>query len=161
MKPMPCTRPGFDMGHEIATPQYGRAISPGDRAVTSSWPPVSESPALLAMFGAHRATNPDIPEPRTNLGSLEHRDLSAKGVANTGFKDVAVHSVTKDWAVHSIEQFWNDLVKGGAPILMTTNSMPDDVRREKSRIALDYLHGSIGLNTKSLSAIALLGCGCK
>lgn len=138
-----------------------RTLKPGGRAVISSWAPVSESSAMIAMFGALRAMNPDIPEPRTNLESLENRDLFETELANAGFKDVAVHSVTKDWTFHSLEQFWNDTVKGSAPILMMKNSMPDDVWREKSRIALDYLRGSIGPDTKSLSAVAFLGYGRK
>lgn len=138
-----------------------RTLKPGGRTVVSSWAPVSESSAMIAMFGALRAINPDIPEPRTNLESLENRDLFATELANAGFTDVAVHSVSKDWTFHSLEQFWNDTVKGSAPIQMMKNSMPDAVWSEKSRIALDYLRGSIGPHTKSLSAVAFLGCGRK
>jgi len=138
-----------------------RTLKPGGRAVVSSWAPVSESSAMIATFGALRAMNPGVPEPRTNLESLENRDLFETELANAGFKDVAVHSVTKDWTFHSLEQFWNDLVKGSAPILMMKNNMPDDVWGEKSRIALDYLGGSIDADTKSLSAVAFLGYGRK
>lgn len=138
-----------------------RTLKPGGRVVISSWAPVSESPAMIAMFGAIRAMNPEIPEPRTNPESLENRDLFETELADAGFEDVAVHVVARDWPIHSVEGFWNDMVKGSAPILMMKNSMPEEAWSAKNRIALDYLRDAIGPDATSLSALALLGYGRK
>jgi hypothetical protein len=116
---------------------------------------------MIAMFGAIRAMNPEIPEPRTNLESLENRDLFKTELANAGFKDVAVHEVAADWPIQSVEEFWNGMVKGSAPILMMKNNMPEEAWRAKNRIALDYLGGAIRPDATSLSALAFLGYGRK
>ena len=60
-----------------------------------------------------------------------------------------------------MEKFWEDMIKGSAPLVMMKNSMPDEVWQKKSRIAVDYLHGVLNTLPTTLAADAWLGVGTK
>jgi len=134
-----------------------RTLKPGGTVVVSSWAPISQSSAMMAMFGALKAINPDIPEPQTDIDSLENPEFFEAELENAGFKDIEIHLVTKSNAINSVESFWNDMVKGSAPIVMMKNSMSEKEWEEKTQIALAYLDKTIGANPASLSADAWLG----
>lgn len=138
-----------------------RTLKPGGKTVISSWTPTAESPVMMAVFGALRAMNPDIPEPQTDITSLENPEVFETELKTTGFKNVEVMRVSKKIDVNSVEEFWADMVKGSAPIVMMKNSMPAEVWAEKNKIALDYLHDKIGEVPTTLSADAWFGIGTK
>jgi len=60
-----------------------------------------------------------------------------------------------------VAEFWDDMAKGRAPLVMMKNGIPNEVWREKNRIALDFLQGAIGDLSTTLSADAWLGLGVK
>ena len=82
-----------------------RTLKPDGCAVISSWAPVSQSPAMMAVFGALKAINPDISEPQTDIESLENPDFFKKELSEAGFRDVQIHLVTQRIAVNSVEEF--------------------------------------------------------
>ena len=41
--------------------------------------------------------------------------------------------------VTAIPEFWNDMVRGSAPLMMMKKAMGETVWREKEKLALDYL----------------------
>lgn len=138
-----------------------RTLKTGGKTIISSWAATTQSPIMMAMFGALKAMNPDLAEPQTDIESLENPDFFKAELLKAGFKDVKVLPVTGVIQVDSVEEFWVDMVKGSAPLVMMKNSMPEDVWQEKSRIALEYLHGVLDTLPTTLSADAWLGVGLK
>lgn len=138
-----------------------RTLKPGGRVCISSWAPVDRSPLMQVMFGALRAINPDIPEPKTNLESLENPDLLASELSAAGFGKVEVHRVTESIDFTSAAEFWDKMVRGSAPVLMMKSKMAEDRWREKSEIAVDYVARAVDAFPASLSSDAWLGVGVK
>ena len=138
-----------------------RTLKPGAKTVISSWAPTTQSPVMMAVFGALKAMNPDLPEPQSDIESLENPDFFRSELIKAGFKDVDVLPVTGSVQVNSVEEFWEDMIKGSAPIAMMKNNMPEEVWQEKNRIALDYLSGMMDTLPTTLSADAWFGVGVK
>lgn len=138
-----------------------RTLKSGGRVCVSSWAPVAQSPLMQVMFGALRAINPDIPEPKTNIDSLENPDLLVAELADAGFKGVEVHRVTKGMEFASAEEFWDKMAKGSAPVLMMRKKMGEDAWRVKSEIAVDHVARTVGVFPASLSADAWFGIAAK
>lgn len=138
-----------------------RTLKGGGKVIISSWAPVSRSPAMRTMFGAVKAINPDMPEPQTDVESLENPEFFKSELENNGFKDVAIHPVTYDFPVNSIDEFWRDMVRGSAPLVMLKNSMSEEEWQEKERVALEYLEKTLTQIPATLSSDAWLGCGRK
>ena len=133
-----------------------RTLKPGGKVVISSWAPVSQSPGMKAAFGALRAINPDVPEPQTDIASLENPEFFTQELTNAGFKDVEIHLVTGSMVAKSVESFWSDMVRGSAPIVMYKNSLSNEEWQEKNQIALEYLHETISDNLDGLTSDAWL-----
>ena len=138
-----------------------RTLKPGGKVVISSWAPVSQSPAMLAVFGALKAMNPYMPSPKDEIESLENPEFFTSELAGAGFRDVEMHRVTQAMSVGSVETFWADMVKGSAPIVMLKNSLSDEQWLEKNQLALDYLHKTLDVDSKELTSDAWLGVACK
>jgi ubiquinone/menaquinone biosynthesis C-methylase UbiE len=113
-----------------------RTLKPGGRACVSSWAPLREGSLTHVMFGAMRAINPDIPEPKTNIDSLENPDLLAAELTEAGLRGVEVHKVAKGLEFASAAELWDKMTKG--PVLMMKKKMGEDAWREKSEIAVDH-----------------------
>ncbi len=138
-----------------------RTLKPGGRICITSWAPVERSPIMQVMFGALRAIKPDMRAEKTDLDSLEDPDLLSSEIVAAGFGDVAVHGVTQSLSIESAEAFWENTVRGSAPVRMLQHSMPEEAWREKSTIAIDHLEQVIGTFPVTLSADAWLGIGIK
>ncbi|MDH3976183.1 MAG: class I SAM-dependent methyltransferase [Deltaproteobacteria bacterium] len=138
-----------------------RTLKPGGKVIISSWAPISQSPAMQTMFGAVRAIKPEMPEPQTDVESLENPEFFGKELESAGFKDVEIHPVTMDFPVNSIDEFWRDMVRGSAPLVMLKNSMSEEDWQEKEREALEYLDKTLTNIPASLTSDAWLGCGRK
>lgn len=138
-----------------------RTLKPGGRVIISSWAPVAQSSAMQTMFGAVRAMKPEIPEPQTVIDSLENPEFFKHELEKAGFKNCSVEVVTGQYPVNELEQFWNDMLKGSAPIVMMKNSMPEEEWIEKERIALDFLKTKLTDLPTVLTSDALLGYGIK
>ena len=138
-----------------------RTLKPQGRVCISSWAPVDCSPVMQTMFRAMKAIKPDLPDPKTDLESLENRDVLESEMAEAGFHDIKIHRVTHSIPVNSAEEFWEDMVKGSAPVTMLKNSMSEEVWNEKSEIAIASVRDIVGSFPTSLSADAWLGIGLK
>ncbi|MDH5356258.1 MAG: methyltransferase domain-containing protein [Gammaproteobacteria bacterium] len=138
-----------------------RTLKPGGKTVISSWAPTTQSPVMMTVFGALKAMNPDMPEPQTDIESLENPELFKAELRQAGFNNVDVLAVTKGVQVDSVEEFWDKMVKGSAPIVMMKNKLTDEVWQQKNRIALNYLHDTIGDLPTTLLADAWFGVGTK
>jgi ubiquinone/menaquinone biosynthesis C-methylase UbiE len=138
-----------------------RTLKPGGRACVSSWAPVKQSPLMQVMFGALRAINPDLPEPKTDIDSLENPDLLAAELAEAGFKGVEVHGVTRGVEFTSAAEFWDKMTKGSAPVLMMRKEMGEDAWCAKSEIAVEHVSRTVGAFPASLSSDAWFGVAAK
>lgn len=138
-----------------------RTLKPGGRVCVSSWAPVDRSPMVQGIFGALRAINPDIPEPKTDVGSLENPDVLSAELSAAGFRDVQVHGVTHCHEFASAAEFWDKMTKGSAPVMMMKSGMGEDAWRTKSEIAVDHIARTVGPFPASLSSDAWLGVGVK
>ena len=138
-----------------------RTLKPGGKIILTSWAPVAQSPAMQAVFGALRAMNPAIPEPQTVIDSLENPDFFRAELQRAGFRDINIVLKTQVMHYASIEQFWDDMVRGNAPIVMMKNGMNAAQWQEKNQIALDFLYTRLGKGAGSVSADAWLGMGVK
>jgi len=138
-----------------------RTLKPGGKVVISSWAPLSQSPVMQAMFGAFRAMNPNMPDPSTDLESLENPEFFQKQLEAAGFKQVEVKPVTQGHPLESVEKFWDDMVKGSAPLVMMKHRLPAQEWEDKNQIALDYLRKYFATANLNLSATAWFGVGQK
>lgn len=138
-----------------------RTLKPGGKVIISSWAPVSDSPAMQTMFGALKAMKPEIPDPQTDIESLENPEFFKTELEGAGFKGVEVVPVVGEYPVTNIASFWVDMVKGSAPIVMMKNNMSSHEWQEKERIALEYLTKRLANLPTVLTAKAWFGCGVK
>jgi len=138
-----------------------RTLKPGGKVIISSWAPVSQSPAMKAMFGAVRAIKPEMPEPQTDVESLENPEFFRKELERAGFNDVTIHAMTMELPVNSVADFWRDMVRGSAPLVMLQKSMSEEEWQEKECVALEYLNKTLTEIPTSLTSDAWLGYGRK
>lgn len=136
-----------------------RTLKPGGSAVITSWAPVDQSPAMMTMFGALRAINPDIPRPQRSVTTLEDPDVFRQEMQDAGFRNIEIRRVTKPFPVTSISEFWDFMVKGSAPIQMMKKSMGEAMWCEKEILALDYLRERLRTLPTELTSDAWMGVG--
>jgi len=138
-----------------------RTLKQGGRACVSSWAPVSQSPLNQVMFGALQTINPELPDPKTDVDSLENPDILAAELADAGFNDVEIHRVTKGMEFASAAEFWDKMARGSAPVLMMRRKMGEDAWRAKSDAAVEHVARTVGAFPAFLSADAWLGTATK
>ena len=81
---------------------------------------------------------------------------------DAGFRDVKIQSVTRfAFPILSIPKFWDDMVKGSAPIQMMKKSMGEAIWKEKEVLAIGYLEEKLTELPTRLSSDAWLGVGIK
>jgi ubiquinone/menaquinone biosynthesis C-methylase UbiE len=139
-----------------------RTLKPGGTIAVTSWAPIDRSPAMQLMFGAIRAIKPEIPEPQKSIDTLENPDVFKQEMQDAGFRDVKIQSVTRfAFPVVSIPKFWEDMVKGSAPIQMMKKAMGEAAWKEKEGLAIRYLEERLTGLPIRLSSDAWLGVGFK
>lgn len=138
-----------------------RTLKPGGSVAITSWAPVDQSPAMQTMFGALRAIKPDLPQPQRSVTTLENPDVFRQEMIDAGFRNVEIRSVTKPFPVTTIPEFWSDMVRGSAPLMMMKKAMGEMVWREKEKLALDYLKERLPSLPAELTSDAWLGIGVK
>lgn len=138
-----------------------RTLKPGGEVVISSWAPIADSPAMQLAYGAMQAMNPEMPDPKAEIQSLENNTFFKQELESAGFKDVTIHRVTEVYPIESIEAYWHSMVIGGAPIAMMKASMSRAEWLEKEKLALDYLSKALPETPTSRECDAWLGYGVK
>jgi hypothetical protein len=63
--------------------------------------------------------------------------------------------------IDNVEDTLDSMVRGGAPLAMLKNSMPDEIWQEKRAGMLDYLKRQLTRLPVTLSSRALIGTGSK
>ncbi|MDD2699934.1 MAG: methyltransferase domain-containing protein [Sideroxydans sp.] len=138
-----------------------RTLKTGGRIAVTSWAPMDQSPAMLTMFGALRAIKPDLPQPQRSVTTLENPDVFRTEMIAAGFKDVEIRPLTQGFPVASIPKFWEDMVKGSAPLVMMKKAMGEALWREKEKLAIAYLEEALASKPETLTSDAWLGIGVK
>ena len=136
-----------------------RTLKPGGKFVMTSWAPVARSPAMQAMFGAVRTIKPEIPEPQTDVESLENPEFFRAELEGAGFREVEVSPFTIQFTVSSIGEFWRDMVRGSAPLVMLKKGFSEKEWAEKEALALEYLRKTITEVPTSLGSDGWIGYG--
>lgn len=75
------------------------------------------------MFGALRAIKPDLPQPQRSVTTLENPERFKQEMEEAGFHNIEIRSVTKAFRTGSTHEFWDNIVKGSAPIQMMKKSI--------------------------------------
>ncbi|MDH2916058.1 MAG: hypothetical protein PXX77_04190 [Gallionella sp.] len=73
---------------------------------------------MQTMFGSLRAIKPDLPQPQRSVTTLEALERFKQEMAEVGFRNVEIRSVTKAFPIGSSDEFWGNMIKGSAPIQM-------------------------------------------
>jgi ubiquinone/menaquinone biosynthesis C-methylase UbiE len=137
-----------------------RTLKPGGSIAVTSWAPLDQSPAMQTMFGALRAIKPDLPQPQRSIATLENPDTFKHELQQTGFRNVEIRLVTKAFPVTTIPEFWENMVKGSAPIQMMKKALGEQWP-EKEKLALAYLEENLPELPTWLSSDAWLGTAVK
>ena len=139
-----------------------RTLKPDGSIAVTSWAPLDQSPAMQMMFGALKTIKPDLPEPQRAVASLENPDVFKQELLDAGFREVKIQRITKAaFPVESIPAFWDDMVKGSAPIQMLKKSMGETAWLEQEILAIKYLEENLPSVPTTLSSDAWLGLGIK
>jgi len=78
-----------------------------------------------------------------------------------GFRNIEIRQVTKAFPTGSTGEFWNNMVKGSAPIQMLKKGLGEALWREKEKLALAWLEETLPTLKKPLTSDAWLGVGVK
>lgn len=128
------------------------------------------------MFGALRAIKPDLPQPQRSVTTLENPERFKQEMEEAGFRNIEIRSVTKVFPVGTTGEFWDNMVKGSAPIQMMKKSimsvrgepvephsenMGEELWREKEKLALAWLEETLPTLKRPLTSDAWLGVGIK
>ena len=138
-----------------------RTLRHGGMTAVGSWVPVDESPAMDLMFGAIRAINPEIPEPKRVVDSLQDPNTFKAEMEAAGFKNVEIKRITKSLELKTHQEFWDTMVKGSAPIVVMKENMGEELWKEKEVVAMDFIKQKIPEVPASMPSSAWIGIGTK
>ena len=136
-----------------------RVLKPGGKAVVSSWAPVSDSPMMQLMFGALKAANPAMPEPKANTFNLENPDVFKSEMEAAGFKNVEIKRCTQYVEATSLEHFWEFMTVGSAPIVLLRKNSGEEKWKDMEVAALAYLRQEMQRFPCQLGSDAWVGVG--
>ena len=113
-----------------------------------------DADTLDLTFGALRAIKPDLPQPQRSVTTLENPERFMQEMQEAGFRNIEIRSVTKAFPTGSTGEFWDNMVKGSAPIqMMKTGIGRRIVAREGKACA-----GLAGRDTAYAEETADFGC---
>ena len=138
-----------------------RTLKPGGSIALTSSSPVDQPPPMLLMFGALRAIKPDLPQPQRSIGTLENPERFKQEMQEAGFRNIEIRNVTKAFPSGSTGEFWDNMVKGSAPIQMMKKGLGEELWREKEKLALAWLEETLPTLKMPLTSDAWLGVGVK
>jgi ubiquinone/menaquinone biosynthesis C-methylase UbiE len=145
----------FFPDRKLGMRELRRVLRSGGRALISSWAPVSESPAMTVLFGALRAIDPSRAAPETDVASLENPDVLRAELEEAGFQQVSIEAVPQAMDFNSPESFWDDMVRGAAPLALLRNQIGESEFARRTKIAHEFLRQHLG-TVRSLESTAYL-----
>jgi ubiquinone/menaquinone biosynthesis C-methylase UbiE len=139
-----------------------RTLKPGGSIAITSWAPVDQSPAMQTMFGALRAIKPDLPQPQRSVTTLENPERFKQEMEEAGFRNIEIRSVTEAFPVGTPAEFWDNMVKGSAPIQMMKKSImsvrgeisvrgePDGTTSHSTKLASEQVAGYVEPHSENM-----------
>ncbi len=136
-----------------------RVLRPGGQVLVSSWAPLALSPAMQVLFRALAAADPSRPEPQADITSLENPEVFERELRDAGFSEVKVEAVEHFLEVQSADEFWQELVRGAAPMALLRQKLGEPEWARQEAIALDYLRKELAEVPTRLGSMAYLAVG--
>ncbi len=140
--------------------ELARVLRPGGKTLISSWAPVDMSPAMRVLFGALAAIDPSRKMPERDISSLENPEVFRAELEESGFGSVTVEAVEMYLDVESPEAFWDEMVRGAAPLTLLRKRVGEEEFARQTAIAHEYLREELQGIT-SLASVAHLAFGKK
>jgi SAM-dependent methyltransferase len=135
-----------------------RVLTPGGRAVVSSWAPLAG--AFGSVMEAIRAMLPGLPFGQ-GKGPLSDRDEFATEMRNAGFASVAMHTELHTLTAPSLVDFWASCQRTTAPIVLLRRKLGEDQWQQVATGVEQLLRNQYGEGPIEISATAHLGVGTK
>lgn len=136
-----------------------RVLRPGGQVLVSSWAPVALSPAIQLLFGALRAADPSFSDPKSDPTSLENPEVFERELRQAGFRDVTVEAVEHVMEVHSADDFWQEMVRGSAPMKLLRRKLGEAEWTRQEEVARAHLQKTLTEFPARIGSTAYLGVG--
>lgn len=120
-----------------------RVLVPGGQILVSSWAAAEQSPLVQVIASALRpADAPAGPPPP--LAGLEDPAVFEAELRQAGFADIDIRPVAHAVKVDDVATFWQDMVRGTAPLAAWKQDAGADEWATVERQALDRLKAMLG-----------------
>lgn len=115
-----------------------RVLKPGGRVMVSAWAGPDQMDAFTIFATALKQAFPDMPPPPKppSIFSLANSDQFRAELADAGFADVQMSTVTKEMVVETADDAW-EIATAGAPPIISLLARVGEQGRKKVRQALD------------------------
>lgn len=137
-----------------------RVLAPGGQAVVSSWAPLAQSSALVALFAAMANADPSRTLPPPDPTSLENPEVLAAELVAAGFVDVRVEPCRQMLEVTDVAEFWRGMVDGNAMLQWVKGRTDPALWLEREQLALAWLRQNLAVPAQ-VDSLAWLGFGRK
>lgn len=138
-----------------------RVLRPGGRVSISSWGPISNSNMMQLLFGAIRKASPEMPEPQTNIASLENPEYFKEQLGIAGFKNIEIHAYAPPMEITNADDFYDMMLEGNAPLQLMKSKMTEPQWKEKNQIMKSYVRETLDKLPTTLSSQAYIGIASK
>jgi SAM-dependent methyltransferase len=135
-----------------------RVVRVGGRVLVTSWAPPDRNLVLGAGGAALREALPELPRPAGPLPT-QIPDVCAAEMRAAGFADVSTTSVGSSVRFASVAAYWDDMVRGGAPMAMLRAKLGETAWHGAAERALAALRARFGDGEVTLAAEAIFTTG--
>lgn len=140
-----------------------RVLASHGRAVVASWTPLEDTPALFAMFSAMRSSMKMLmgdaaPQPGSQEMPLSTEDL-CRAEMGAVFSDVEVHRVSHVQRFASADEFFGQLERTMAPLVVMKKTMGDAKFAPIADAARTAIREVVGDGEAEVTLTALISVG--
>ena len=135
-----------------------RVLTPGGRAVVSSWAPLDGIPLLAACFGALADLLPWFGSREGGLPLGDPTDFRDE-MAAAGFDPVIVHTIEHRTEAASVRDFWASSARSSAPLVVLRQQLEADAWADLGEAVVARLEREFGTGPVAMAWPAHLGVG--
>lgn len=133
-----------------------RVLKPQGKLALSAWQPRSQSPIFKLIMETMLHITPGMKEPPKIGNPLEEANVFEAEVQEAGFKNVRIIPMSTEVVIGPIEEFWENMVKGNAPIALQKKALPAREWKKRSKKAISYLKKNIQQESYEMNAYLCL-----